>query len=147
MPIQGLTNQWVTYDALLECFATLPNDDAPQSLVAKYRMIRELLAKLHGSTDSIVYVGTSHSTMNFGTRDAVSDGDRTQSFAFVDVVVANRTSDECTFRVETREIDRNRPTSKWIVCKTTDAEAVARMVREALSYADVPQRQSKATGQ
>jgi hypothetical protein len=146
MPIQGLTNQWETYDALFDRFAALPDDDVPGSLVGKYRMIRELLATLHGSTESIIYVGTSHSTMNFGTRDAVSYKDRTQPFAFVDVVVANKTSGEYTFRVETREIDHDRPTSKWIVRKTTDAEAVAKMVREALLYADVPQRQNEAIG-
>lgn len=69
MPIQELTNQWQTYDALLKYFIALPNDDVPASLVTKYRMIRELLEKLHRSTESIVYVGTSHSTMSFGTRD------------------------------------------------------------------------------
>jgi hypothetical protein len=43
-----------------------------------------------------------------------------------------------------RAIYRNRPTSNWIVFETTDAEAVAKMIREALLYADVPQRQSDA---
>ena len=142
MPIQGLTNQWETYDALLQRFAALPDDDTTGSLAQKYRMIRELLAALHGSTDSILYLGTSHSTMNFGTRDAVSDNDRTQSFAFVDVVVASNTSSEYTFLVETRQIERNRPTSKWIVRKSTDCADVASMICEALLYEDVPQRQS-----
>lgn len=68
--------------------------------------------------------------------------DRTQSFAFVDVVFENKTSDEYTFRVETREIDRDRPTSKWIVRNTADADTVANLLCEALLQEDVPQRQS-----
>ncbi len=138
MPIQGLTNQWASYDGLLARFSAIPDDDASGTLVAKHRMIRELLAKLHEATDSIVYVGTSHSTLNFATRDAAFDTDRTEPFAFVDVVIRDTISGEYTFRVETRVIDGDRPTSKWIVCKTIDVEAAARIVREALLYADVP---------
>lgn len=146
MPIHGLTNQWKTYEALLHRFATFPEEDAPGDLATKYRMIRGLLAKIHGSTDSAVFVGTSHSTLNLGTHDAVTYNDWTQPFAIVDVVVSSKTSGEFTFRVETREIDRNRPTSKWIVCKTADTEVVSAIIRETLLFADVPQRQSEAIG-
>jgi hypothetical protein len=137
MPIQGLTNQWATYDALLDRYAALPDDEVSLSLIAKFRMIRELLANLHVSTNAIVYVGTSHTLMNFGTCDALTCNDRTQPFAFVDVV-ANKTSVEYSFRVEIREIVHDRPTSKWIVYKAIDTEDAARMVCEALSYADIP---------
>ena len=142
MPIQGLSNQWQTFDALINEFAEPPDDDAPGNVVEKYRMIRQLLAKIHTSTGSTIYVGTSHSQLNFGTGDAISNDDRTQPFAYVDVELASKKPGEHFFRVETREIERNRPTTKWTVRKTTDADAVAKLLLEALRYADIPPRTS-----
>jgi hypothetical protein len=135
MPICGLSNQWRTYDDLINRFASLPPGDDP--IVEKYRMIRRLLAELHQSAEGTIYVGTSHSLMNFGTRDVVSDDDSTPSFAYVDVRL-DRMTGEYFFRTVTREIDRERPTTEWGFHDTKDEKIVADLLVSAFRYAEAP---------
>ncbi len=139
MPIRGLSNQWKTREGLLEKFA-------PDGASGKWCAIRELLESLDARSLPVIYVGTSHSQMNFSNRDVVCDTDRTQPFAYVDVIESNPLRTAGCYRVSTRKIDGHRPTTQWQHLDLFEQEVVVDLILDAFAYADVPpRRHSQAT--
>jgi hypothetical protein len=129
----GLSNQWKTRDGLLDRFVGDSTDE-------KYCLIRRLLELLDAHAKPMIYVGTSHSLMNFSNRDVVRADDRTEPFAYVDVVRLPPPATGCFYRVETRRLQGLRPTSEWLQQDLTTAEAVVELLIEAFAYADIPPR-------
>ena len=134
MPIRGLSNQWKTREGLLEKFAS---DGASM----EWRKVRELLESLDARSSPVIYVGTSHGQMNFCNRDVVGDHDLVQPFALVDVVRSNAFPTTYCFRVTTRTIDGNRPTTQWVQQDLLECEKVIDLILDAFAYAEVPPRQ------
>lgn len=142
MPLVGLSNQWKTFENLLSEFASLQSKGGPFDVQKKLEKIRTLLIMLNQSPESVIYVGTSHSEMNFSVRDVTRDDGRTQPFAYVDVVMPNKTPREHVYRIRTRQIAGNRPTGDWIEKDIADASVVVDMLLAAIPYAEFPARRN-----
>jgi hypothetical protein len=143
MPIQGLSNQWKTYEGLIHLFAEIRGEDTQCPAEQQNRMIRHFLETLHAKPGPTIYVGTSHSLMNFSTRDVNSIHDRTQPFAYVSIVSKSASLDDHMFRIETRDVVDDRPTGNWIIQHTSDVHAAVALLVDSLAYADIPQRQKR----
>ncbi|WP_339613619.1 hypothetical protein [uncultured Rubinisphaera sp.] len=78
--------------------------------------------------------------MNFSNRDVICDDDRTQPFAYVDVVRSVPNDNVFCYRVETRRVEGVRPTTEWLLQDLTDAETVVDLLIDAFAYADIPPR-------
>lgn len=81
--------------------------------------------------------------MNFSNRDVIRYGDRTQPFAFVDVVESHANLEDVFIRVKTRKIVGIRPTTDWLEQDFTDVETVVDLLLEAFSWADIPPRRGR----
>ena len=140
MPLTGLSNQWKSYDGLVDGFASgfrnSPDEDE------KYRLITQLFENLNIAAESLIYVGTAHSLMNFSTRDAVSIKDRTQPFAYVSVMRNQRTKDEFHYFVKTPVMLALRPTPQWETVIKSDVNEVVGILLDAFSNAETPIRRN-----
>ena len=137
MPISGLSNQWKSFDGLLNRFATVPGQP-PDNPYPKYQRITQLLVALNKATEYWIYVGTSHSQMNFVTRNSLTDADRTQPFAYVDVATDSSDSRKLVFRVRTRKMYGLRPTTQWETAIKSDVDDVVRIIMNAFQNAETP---------
>lgn len=135
MKIAGLSNQWETRQGLYDSFAGRRGEEVASR-------IRQLFDALEGSDGPDVFIGTSHSSMNFSNRDVVRPNDRTRPFAHVDVIRSSEDPRELCYRVRTREIQKKRPTTTWITREVQDPARAADIILDALPYADVPVRRA-----
>ena len=71
MKISGLANQWMTRDGLFASFYSEPYTDPSGRLDVRDQMVLELLSHMESLDGNDIYVGTSHSLLNFNTRDVV----------------------------------------------------------------------------
>ncbi|TWT50658.1 hypothetical protein Pla22_34010 [Rubripirellula amarantea] len=139
MKISGLANQWKTRDGLFANFDTEPYVNADGRLDIRGPMIKDLLTTLESRNGRDVYVGTSHSLLNFNTRDVSCDSDRVPSFARVYITWGLPSHDCWVFRVSARKLDRGRPTDIWYDIHCAHVATAADRIVDALAYADLPQ--------
>lgn len=140
MKISGLANQWMTRDGLFASFDSEPYTDRNGRLDIRDQMVLKLLAHLESLDGNDIYVGTSHSLLNFNTRDVVRPSDRVPPFAFMHVAWGSPKHDCWVYRVSSRRLDRGRPTSDWYDVDCTSVAEAANLIVDALAYAEVPQR-------
>ncbi len=87
-----------------------------------------------------LYIGTSHSQLNFNIRDVNDESDRIPSFATAHIADDPAIDEHWIYRVSYRRIDGQRPTNNWIESDCDSARSAADLIRDAMTYADVPQR-------
>lgn len=133
MPICGLSNQWQTKERLLNDFL-----DGEEPEIG--HRIRRLLEALDATAGPTIYVGSSLNTMNFSSRDVISHNDRTEPFAYVDVVRSQRNAAEFLYQMRTRKMVDQRPTTQWLRRNVTDVNMAADLLVNAQAYADIPPR-------
>lgn len=143
--ISGLSNQWKSRDGLFRRFAQIDPDSELSTLPEWTQKFTSLIHALEGTEGPDIFIGSSLSCMNFNNRDAKSQNDNVPSFAYLEIL-DDKTTGKYYYRIEKRRIANGRPTDEWLVETTEDPALVARHIRNAVDFADVPVRKLNSAG-
>lgn len=141
MQLHGLSNQWKIRERLFESLRAKPGADE-QTLrdIRDERMI-DLLKHLECVDGPDLYVGTSHSTLLFATRDVRSESDAVPVDCTAQVLSEVET--HWPYRIGFRQIDGMRPTDTWTYEDCDFAQDAAPLILKAMEHALVPPRLSR----
>ncbi len=96
MEIQGLSNQWKTWERLFESYAV--GDNADEFIRGKYGGMQRLLLHLRSIDGPPLWAGTSHSQLNFVARDVTSQFERIPSLVTIDASWCDNEL-QCSFKI------------------------------------------------
>ena len=142
MKVSGLSNQWQSRDGLVLRFAQIDPETEFSNLPEWGKMFLLLLEELESLDGPDLFIGTSLGEMNFNLRDTIRQSDRVPSFALVQIV-DDKKSGKMYYQFPNRQVLQHRPTNEWKKATTAHASVVAKAIRNAADYAEVPVRQIK----